>query len=198
MAKLYFRYGAMNSGKTTALLQVAHNYGERGQEVLIVKPSVDTKGGDRVVSRLGASRPVRLWAAGEALPATARTVACVLVDESQFLTPAQVEELFLLAVEHSVPVICYGLRTDYRSRSFPGSARLMELAHSLEELKTICRCGRKAIFSAVLVDGRVEVPHGQVLIDDGSYTSESLCGACYLRRGGTVSEQPRGTATVGK
>ena len=153
MAKLYFRYGAMNSGKTTALLQVAFNYKERGMRVVILKASIDTKGGDAIVSRLGVSckvdhlvRPeTDIFALIEAdIEANGRP-ACVLCDESQFFTPAQAEQLFLVTVDLGIPVICYGLRADFMMRGFPGSTRLLELAHSIEEMKTICACGRKAM-----------------------------------------------------
>ena len=108
-------------------------------------------------------------------------VDCVLVDEAQFLSGRQVEQLFALAVTDGVPVIAYGLRSDFRTRGFPGSLRLMELAHSLEELKTICRCGRKAIRGARTVGGRLTQDGDQVAIeDDGPVGYESMCGTCYL------------------
>lgn len=185
MAKLYFRYGAMNSGKSTALIQVAHNYEERGQRVLIVKPATDTKS-PAVLSRIGVDRDVDL-VAGPEVPVRERVLAgrvppvdCVLVDEAQFLAPAQVDDLFRLAVEDGVPVIAYGLRSDFRTRGFPGSIRLMELAHSIEELKTICRCGRKAILNARTVDGGFTQSGDQVAIE-GDVGYESMCGSCYLR-----------------
>lgn len=182
MAKLYFRYGAMNSGKSTALIQVAHNYEERGQRVLIVKPAVDTKS-PAVQSRIGVDRRVDLVAGpdvGVRAWILAHPVDCVLVDEAQFLAPAQVDDLFRLAVADGVPVIAYGLRSDFRSRGFPGSIRLMEIAHSIEELKTICRCGRKAILNARTVDGRFTQSGDQVAID-GDVGYESMCGGCYIR-----------------
>lgn len=185
MAKLYFRYGAMNSGKSTALIQVAHNYEERGQRVLIVKPATDTKSAG-VLSRIGVGRRADL-VAGPADPVRERVLAgrvpavdCVLVDEAQFLAPGQVDDLFRLAVDDGVPVIAYGLRSDFRTRGFPGSIRLMELAHSIEELKTICRCGRKAVLNARTVDGAFTRTGDQVAID-GDVGYESMCGACYVR-----------------
>ena len=207
MAKLYFRYGAMNSGKSTALLQVAHNYEERGQHVLLAKPAIDTKDADRISSRLGVSRPVdvlvrpdddlralfgehraRTVAAGAgALVPEETDVACLLVDEAQFLTPAQVDDLLRIAVEDGIPVLAYGIRTDFRTSAFPGSLRLLELAHQLEELKTICRCGRKALFNARLVAGRFVFEGDQVAIDELSadrVTYEALCAECYLRESG--------------
>lgn len=209
VAKLYFRYGAMNSGKTTGLLQTAYNYEERDQKVILIKAGVDTKGDDTVVSRLGVARRVDLLvdadedlrtlvrrrALGEratdaTLPASAG-VDCVLVDEAQFLTPAQVDQLLELVLLEDLPVLAYGIRTDFRTVSFPGSRRLMEVAHSVEELKTICRCGRKAIFNARKVrdaSGERFVFDGdQIAIDGVDVTYESLCGKCYLEAGGTLS-----------
>ncbi|SHL03818.1 thymidine kinase [Pseudonocardia thermophila] len=190
MAKLYFRYGAMNSGKSTALIQVAHNYEERGQRVFVVKPAVDTKS-PTVLSRINVEREVDLvvdehTALRDAVLATpGPRIDCVLVDEAQFLTPAQVEDLFRLAVQHHVPVIAYGLRSDFRTRGFPGSIRLMELAHSIEELKTICRCGRKATLNARTVDGEFTRSGDQVAID-GDVGYESMCGTCYLQKVGDL------------
>lgn len=189
MAKLYFRYGAMNSGKSTSLIQVAHNYEERGQRVLVVKPATDTKS-PAVLSRISVAREVDLVAdertvLRDAVLATpGPRIDCVLVDEAQFLTDEQVEDLFRLAVQHNVPVIAYGLRSDFRTRGFPGSIRLMELAHSIEELKTICRCGRKATLNARTVDGTFTSSGDQVAID-GDVGYESMCGTCYLLKVGT-------------
>jgi len=204
VAKLYFRFGAMNSGKSTALLQAAHNYEERGQRVLLLKPRIDTKGNDTIVSRLGVDRPVDVMVeasddlvtvVAEAMKnieaETGDALACVLVDESQFLTPAQVDQLFVVAVEMNVPVLAYGIRTDFQTVAFPGSRRLLDIAHSLEELKTICRCGRKAIFNARTVDGKFTFDGDQVAIDGVDVSYESLCGECYLAEsGGRVNTSP--------
>jgi thymidine kinase len=188
MAKLYFRYGAMNSGKSTGLLQAAFNYEERGQRVLLAKPGVDTKGDQDVVSRLGVTRTVDLVFAPDAdvrqMVLAAGEVDCLLVDEAQFLAASQVDDLLRLAVLDGIPVLAYGIRTDFRTEAFPGSARLMELAHTLEELKTICRCGRKAMFNARLVDGVFVFDGSQVAIDGVDVTYESLCGNCYLAESG--------------
>ena len=193
MSKLYFRYGAMNSGKSTALLQAAYNYEERGQQVLLAKPNIDTKGESLIVSRLGTTRPVdfvidanedlyALFAAERAqvLKHTGKDVSCLLVDEAQFLSESQVDDLLRIAILDEVPVLAYGIRTDFQTVAFPGSRRLLEVAHSLEELKTICRCGRKAVFNARKVGGRFTFDGDQVAIDQGLVTYESLCGNCYL------------------
>ena len=209
MGKLYFRYGAMNSGKSTALLQAAYNYEERGQHVLLAKPAIDTKGASEIASRLGVTREVdfliapaddaralfsehreraRESVAEELLPSGPVDIACLLIDEAQFLTPEQVDDLFRIAIEDGIPVIAYGIRNDFRTHAFPGSARLLAIAHSLEELKTICRCGRKAVFNGRVIGGRFVFDGDQVAIDEGAggaaapeiTTYESLCGACYL------------------
>lgn len=194
MAKLYFRYGAMNSGKSTSLLQAAHNYEERGHQVLLAKPAVDTKGDELIVSRLGVSRavdilfepggdPVAVFAAARAqvLAGTARDVSALLVDEAQFLPESHVDDLLRIAILENVPVLAYGIRTDFRTAAFPGSRRLLEIAHSLEELKTICRCGRKAIFNGRVIGGRFVFDGDQLAIDGAAVNYESLCGACYLQ-----------------
>ncbi|QLD11034.1 thymidine kinase [Microbacterium oleivorans] len=200
MAKLYFRYGAMNSGKSTALLQAAYNYEERGQHVLLAKPEIDTKGAGQIASRLGVERDVDFLVAADdditvlfarhrarVREQTGSDVACLMVDEAQFLTSQQVDDLLRIVVDENVPVLAYGIRTDFQTRAFPGSARLMELAHSLEELKTICRCGRKALFNARLVGGRFVFEGDQVAIDElaaDRVTYESMCAECYLRESG--------------
>lgn len=190
MAKLYFRYGAMNCGKSTALMQVAHNYEERGMRVLVVKPAVDTKGGDTIVSRLGVCRRVDAAVQkNDNMLALLREdirkngpLACVLADESQFFTPQQAEELFRAAVELDVPIICYGLRTDFSLQGFPGSTRLLELAHNIEEMKTICQCGRKAMCNGRKVNGKFVFEGAQVAIDmENNVAYESLCPQCYFR-----------------
>lgn len=193
MAKLYFRYGAMNSSKSALLLTAAYNYEERDQHPVVVKPGVDTKAGRSVSSRIGVERSVDILLAPDASLIAALEahrpldeIDAVFVDEAQFLTPAQVEEAFVVAVVLGVPVLCYGLRGDFMTRSFPGSLRLMEIAHSIEELKTICRCGSKAIFNARRVGGEF-VTHGdQVAIDGEQASYESLCGRCYLEKVGPL------------
>ena len=195
MSKLYFRYGAMNSGKSTALLQAAFNYEERSQHVLLAKPAIDSKGDRSIVSRLGVSRDVdflvepaanlRILFASHSKEFESRTgqnIACLLLDESQFLTAEQVDQALEIAVLDGVPVLAYGIRTDFKTLSFPGSRRLMEIAHSLEELKTICRCGRKAMFNARLVNGEFTFDGDQVAIDGDQVSYESLCASCYLEK----------------
>ena len=186
MSKLYFRYGAMNCGKTSSLLQVAHNYEERGMKVVLIKPSIDTKANDSVSSRIGVERKVDHLVSPEEnlkgyLNLLVGNTSCVLVDEAQFLSESQVEELFVFSKLTNIPVICFGLRCDFRTNLFPGSKRLFELADEIEELYTICRCGRKARFNARIVNGEFTLDGDQVAID-GDVEYESLCGKCYLTK----------------
>ncbi|MBM13524.1 MAG: thymidine kinase [Halieaceae bacterium] len=189
MSKLFFRYGAMNSGKSTAMLQVAHNYEERDQRVLLVKSSVDTKGNDQIVSRLGVTRAADILllpeqdlraVLHERETGACQDIACVLVDEAQFLTPQQVDQALAVAVLDGIPVVAFGIRTDFRTRAFPGSQRLMEVAHSLQEMKTICRCGNKAIFNARFGERGIIREGDQVMIDREQARYEALCARCYL------------------
>lgn len=190
MAKLYFRYGAMNCGKTTSLLQVAHNYEERGLNVLIIKPKVDTKAGSKIQSRIGINREVdfladtdmNLFDTVHQWDKDVEAIDCVLVDEAHFLEQRQVEELLNVTVYDDIPVMCYGLRTDFKTRLFSGSARLLALAHSIEEMKTICRCGKKAVFNARFSDNKFSVDGNQIEIDNQTdITYVSLCADCYFR-----------------
>lgn len=188
MAKLYFRYGAMNSGKSTALMQVAYNYEERGMRVKVFKPQIDSKGDNKLVSRLGVTRQVDCLVKPEdnifdmfTSLQDSDKVSCLLVDEVQFLKARQIDQLMEIAVLLNVPVICYGLRTDFLTKGFEGSQRLLLIAHSLEELKTICRCGRKAVFNGRKVNGKLVFEGDQVAIDDNSTIEyESMCAQCYF------------------
>ena len=156
--------------------------------VLVLKPEIDTKGSTSIVGRIGISRPVDMLVHEQMNVRTAiaqwskdvEHIDCVLVDEAQFLTVEHVEQLLDLTVYENIPVLCYGLRTDFQRQLFPGSQRLLALAHSLEELKTICQCGRKATFVGRKVDGRFVSSGSQVAIDgEKSTTYESLCAVCY-------------------
>lgn len=188
MAKLYFRYGAMNSGKTAILLQVANNYEERGMKTLILKPEIDTKGADYLVSRIGLKRKVdhvilETEDIYKYLEKIVKGISCILIDEAQFLTKQQVEDLMQIVVDFDVPIICYGLRTDFRTEGFEGATRLLEIAHSIEEMKTICKCGRKAIFNTRKVNGKFTFSGSQVAIDGKDLvTYESLCPKCYFEK----------------
>ena len=190
MSKLYFRYGAMNSGKSTNLMQVAYNYEERGMRVLLIKPSTDKKGGDKLVSRLGVERKVDLliddaqniYDEVNKWQSEKYSIDCILVDEVQFFKANQIDELFKVAVCLDIPVICYGLRTDFKMEGFEGSTRLLLLAHSIEELKTICKCGKKAILNGRKINNKFVFEGQQVAIDNvDNVEYESLCGHCYFK-----------------
>lgn len=189
MAKLYFRYGAMNSGKSTSLMQVAHNYEERGMHICLLKPHIDSKGGDFLVSRLGVRRQADylvkkeddLWVLYPEFSKQGK-LACILVDEAQFLKAEQIDQLLKIAVLKNIPVICYGLRTDFMTKGFEGAERLLLVAHSLEELKTICRCGRKAVFNARKINHEFVFEGEQVAIDGEKVEYESLCAHCYFQK----------------
>lgn len=189
MAKLYFRYGAMNSGKSTALMQVAFNYEERGMTVYLIKPQIDTKGGKTLISRIGVQREVDYMSSPEdnlyeMIDDLSRnqTIDCILVDEAQFLHKHQVDELLAVTVKLKIPVIAYGLRTDFSTNGFEGAERLLLLAHSIEEMKTICTCGRKATFNGRKVNGRFVFEGEQVVIENQAEIEyQSLCPECYFR-----------------
>ena len=191
MSKLYFRYGAMNSGKSTHLMQVAHNYEERGMKVALIKPGVDKKGGDKLVSRLGVERKVDLLISNEDnayakikgyVDLKKEKIDCILVDEAQFLKADQIDGLFQVAVVLDIPVICYGLRTDFKMQGFEGSIRLLLIAHSVEEMKTICNCGKKAVLNGRKINGKFVFEGKQIAIDNiDNVEYESLCGHCYYK-----------------
>jgi thymidine kinase len=167
MAKLYFYYSAMNAGKSTVLLQSSYNYRERGMRTLLFAPAVDTRAGPgRIQSRIGLAADALAFGPADQLLEQIRAahgeppVACVLVDEAQFLTRAQVEQLTDVADDLDIPVLCYGLRTDFQAQLFPGSAALLALADTLVELKTICHCGRKATMNLRVDAGGQAVREG--------------------------------------
>lgn len=190
MSKLYFRYGAMNCGKSTNLLQVAHNYEERGMKIIIIKPKTDTKGGNKVVSRLGVTRDVDLlieekqdiFNEVEKWTCEKGAIDCILVDEAQFFKKEHIDELFYIAVKLDIPVICYGLRTDFQMNGFEGSSRLLLLAHSIEELKNICNCGKKALLNGRMINGKYVFQGKQVAIDkEDNVEYHALCPKCYIK-----------------
>lgn len=181
MAKLYFNYSTMNAGKSTVLLQASHNYVERGMRTMLLTARLDDRAGvGRIASRIGLEREADTFSPGENLHdiVSARhargALACVLVDEAQFLEPEQVWQLARVADDLGVPVMCYGLRTDFRGDLFPGSATLLAIADNLREVRTICWCGRKATMVVRLgADGGVQEEGDQIAIGDDIYVS--LC-----------------------
>lgn len=191
MAKLHFKYGAMNSGKSDTLIKTAYNYEERGLHAIVIKPGVDTKGNDKVIARGGHERKVDIMA-DESLDLEKAIIqhdeiAVALVDEAQFLTREQISQLFRVAKNHGISVICYGLRADFRSQMFPGSRRLFEVADNIEKLPTMCFCGSQAEFNTRKVNGTYVFSGDQVAIDgEDSVEYDSLCGRCYMREGGRI------------
>lgn len=182
MSKLYFRYAAMNAGKSTALLQVAYNYEERGMRVRLFTAAHDQRMGlGRIGSRLGLAREAATFGPDTVFDhaGLGDGVACVLIDEAQFLTPGQVRQLHRLAHTGRLPVICYGLRSDFRAEAFPGSAALLTLADDLEEMKTICACARKASMNMRIDAAGRRVTEGEQVEVGGNERYRAVCPACF-------------------
>jgi len=183
--KLYFRHGTMGSAKTLNLLAVAHNYRSQQKRVLILKPRLDTRFGvSTVESRAGLRADADIVVDKDMVidPARFQGYDCALVDEAQFLTPLHVEQLRRITQNPGLPVICYGLRTDFMTRMFEGSRRLLELADTIEEIKVTCQfCNRKAILNMRIVDGRPTLQGAQIQIGgDESYAP--VCYSCFHGR----------------
>ena len=188
MSKLYFRYGTMNCGKSSSLMQVAHNYNENGKRVVVIKSSIDTKADDQLESRIGLKRKVDVLIGQDKsfepyYEDWNQDIACILVDEAQFLTKQQVEELWMVSKMYDIPVICYGLRTDFQGNLFEGSKRLLELCDEIEELVTICQCGKRAKFNGRFVNGKFALEGESILIDGSKRNVEykPMCGKCYMK-----------------
>ena len=179
MAKLYFRYGTMDSAKSMNLLAVAHNYRKQGKKVLLVKPRLDTRfGATKISSRCGLEADADLMVEEDAAldPREFVGLDCVLVDEAQFLAPSVIEDLRRITVDPGVPVICYGLRTDFQTKLFPGAQRLMELADRIEEVKVTCQyCAKKAICNLRFVNGAPTVAGPQIQLG----ADESYAPVCW-------------------
>lgn len=182
MAKLYFYYSAMNAGKSTVLLQSSHNYQERGMHTLLLTPDIDHRGGASVItSRIGLEKQARAFSRDENLFSVIRAVhdkapiACVLIDEAQFLSREQVEQLSDVADQIGIPALCYGLRTDFQGNLFPGSAALLGWADNLIELKTICHCGRKATMNLRLGPDGKAIKEGEQVEIGGNERYIALC-----------------------
>lgn len=183
MAKLFYRYSAMNAGKSTSLLQVAYNYEEQGRTVLLFTAMVDDRYGvGKITSRLGVDREAPVFGPDldfEAVIGAQVGIACVLIDEAQFLTDAQVRQLHRVAHLQNVPVLCFGLRSDFQGNAFPGSAALLALADDLEELKTICSCGRKASMNMRVDANGCKVVEGAQVEIGGNSRYRSVCPRCF-------------------
>ncbi len=190
MANLEFRYGPMNSGKSMNLLQMAYNYEENNKKVILIKSVIDTKGGDYLVSRIGPKRKIQIklnkkdsLLSDEYMEKFKENDA-ILVDEAQFLTKSQVEDLWIISKKLDIPVICFGLKTNFKSEFFEGSKRLFELSDKFKELETICECGKKAFFNARKINGKY-VKDGLENVIDGENEKIKyvpLCGKCYLEK----------------
>ena len=173
VAKLYFRYGAMGSSKSANAIMVQYNYQERGQKALLVKPGIDQRDGEKIVgSRCGLSAPCILMEELDRI--NYREYNCIVVDEAQFLTKAQVRRLVEIVDDDGIPVVCYGLRADFRGELFEGSQWLLAWADTIEEVKTVCWCGKKAIWNARISDGRV-LKEGEQIVLGGNESYTALC-----------------------
>jgi thymidine kinase len=181
MAKLYFRYSAMNAGKSIALLQVAHNYEEQGMHVVLFTAEIDHRFGHATIaSRLGVARQARTFDAATGFDQRfPPPVAAVLIDEAQFLTPAQVRQLHRLAHVDGIPVIAYGIRTDFRGEPFPGAVYLLALADTIEELKNICTCGKKATMNVRIDPDGTRSRTGEQIAIEGDARYIQTCGRCF-------------------
>ena len=187
MANLEYRYGPMNSGKSMAILQMAYNYEENGKKVILVKSVIDTKGGNYLVSRVGPKRKIGIFLNNNESLKDDKYMGMIcdrdiiLIDEAQFLSKKQVEDIWFITKNMNIPVICFGLKTNFKSEFFEGSKRLFELADSLVEMTTLCSCGNKAEFNARKVNGKF-VRSGKEFVIDGEDKVEyiPLCSKCYL------------------
>ncbi len=186
MAKLYFKYGAMGSSKSAQALITKFNYEEKGMRVWLIKPSVDTRdGADLIRSRIGLEAHAQIITPEQDIAAEYRKIGAydvIISDEAQFFTPAQIDQLRALVDEEDIPVLCFGLRTDFLTRFFPGSQRLMELADSLTEIKTVCACGSKATVNARIdASGRIVTSGGQILLG-GNDSYVAMCHRCWKKK----------------
>ena len=186
MAKLYFKYGAMGSSKTAQALITKYNYEENDMSVWLMKPGTDTRDGESVVkSRIGLKSEAQVIAPDMDVYEIYRTqkdgtVNAVIVDECQFLTPQQIDQLRAVVDDFNVPVMCFGLRTDFQTKLFPGSMRLMEVADAIQEIKTICDCGAKATVNARISDGYIVTEGDQVFLG-GNDAYIAMCHKCYIK-----------------
>ena len=181
MAKLIFRYGAMGSSKTANALMVRYNYVEKGKNVVLLKPRCEDRDGEHVIkSRIGLTEPCE-FAEDFLADYSGEHYDCIIVDEAQFLTPEIIDRLSDLVDAHGITVICYGLRTDFQSHLFPGAKRLMELADDIEQIKTICWCGKRAQFNARIMDGKM-VTEGEQVQLGGNESYTALCRKHYKLR----------------
>ena len=186
MAKLYFKYGAMGSSKTAQALITKYNYEENDMSVWLIKPSADTRdGADVLRSRIGLQANVEVMTPEMDIfdrfsKTQKENCDVVIVDECQFMTPDQIDQLRAIVNEHAIPVLCFGLRTDFQTKLFPGSLRLMELADVIEEIKTMCDCGAKAIINARIDGEGFIVTQGAQVVLGGNDSYIAMCHRCYI------------------
>ena len=187
MAKLYFKYGAMGSSKTAQALITKYNYEENGLKVWLIKPSADTRDGKQILrSRIGLEAEVEVIPPDMDILARfdeTRRGSCnvIIVDECQFLTEQQIDELRAIVNDRNVPVMCFGLRTDFQTKLFPGSRRLMELADEIQEIKTMCDCGAKATVNARIDASGHIITQGAQVVLGGNDSYIAMCHKCYIR-----------------
>jgi len=186
MAKLYFKYGAMGSSKSAQALTTKFNYEEKGMTVWLIKPGTDTRdGADIIRSRIGLEQRAQIISPDESITEAyhnAGNYDVIIADEAQFLTPSQIEELRTLVDEEDLPVLCFGLRTDFQTHFFPGAKRLMELADSITEIKTICECGRKATVNARFDDSGRIITEGDQVVLGGNDRYTAMCHRCWVEK----------------
>ena len=186
MAKLYFKYGAMGSSKSAQALITQFNYEELGMSVWLIKPSIDTRdGADIVRSRIGLMRSAQVITPEQNIAEAYRAAGrhdVIIADEAQFFTPAQIEQLRRLVDEEDLPVLCFGLRTDFLTHFFPGAQRLMELADSITEIKTVCACGRKATVNARIDECGHIITQGDQVFLGGNDSYVAMCHKCWINK----------------
>ena len=184
MAKLYFKYGAMGSSKSAQALITKFNYEELGMTVWLIKPSTDTRdGADIVKSRIGLAARAQIITPDQNIADEYRKLGSydvIIADEAQFFTPAQIDQLRALVDEDDIPVLCFGLRTDFLTHLFPGSQRLMELSDSLTEIKTVCACGRKATVNARIDEAGRVITQGDQVFLGGNDSYVAMCHKCWV------------------
>ena len=185
MAKLYFKYGTMGSSKTAQALMTCFNYEEKGRSVAFIKPSIDNRDGEEIVkSRIGLSRKAFVLQSGRSIYELfpINIYDAIIVDEAQFLTFEQIEELKTITTEYDIPVFCFGLKTNYLTKMFEGSKRLLEISDSISEIKSICKCGKKAIINARIDNNGNVITSGKEVLIGSNESYEGMCYDCYKAR----------------
>jgi thymidine kinase len=187
MAKLYFKYGVMGSSKTAQALITKFNYEERGMKVWLIKPQTDSRDGNGIIkSRAGLEAPAYILPISEnvyqSFQKMPEKVDVIIVDECQFISEEQVDQLSMIVIDFQVPVLCFGLRADFRTKMFPGSKRLMEIADSITEIKTICSCGRKATVNVRLDENGRIITEGEQILIGGNDKYTAMCYPCFISK----------------